>query len=350
MNKAQAIAAVVKAAESRLNYNPGRTYSDFGKWYGWPNALWCACGASWSFYQGLGSSEARKIIGVQADSPNGRGWVWTVAWRAWLLANGGVKVGPNKAEPGDIMFFKYPTSDGRNSNVVNHVDLVVGHFNTKGQYVPTIGFNTPKPGSGGDPSNGRGVWRHKRDRHDRYIECVIRPPWHKLGGASKATPSTPAGVPAELADLGYAKTVAGVKEFQKDRGIKVDGVVGPTTRNEIEEAMSEVIDLLKQIARQTDPTKPYTQEDGLTKDQAEKYRYTSRAKLQAYGAESSFTVKQQVAQVAAAVGSTPGQVADIIRPTLVAAATEVLGAMSRDIDAEAVAEAVIEKLAVALTD
>jgi peptidoglycan hydrolase-like protein with peptidoglycan-binding domain len=256
MNKAQAIAAVVKAAESQLNYNPGRTYSKYGQWYGWPNALWCACGASWSFYQALGSSDAKRVIGFQADGPNRRGWAWTVAWRAWLLANGGVKVGPNKAEPGDIMFFKYPTSDGRNSNVVNHVDLVVGHFNTKGQYVPTIGFNTPKPGSGGDPSNGRGVWRQKRDRHDPYIECVIRPPWHKL-------------TPAPFQPHGRT-----TKQVQAIVGVTVDGDYGPTTKAAVKTHQAE----LKALGYATGTP------DGLwgkdTNDAQEKYM-TEIAKLTA---------------------------------------------------------------------
>lgn len=212
MTKTEAIKAVVAVAKAQRNYNPGRTYSKYGKWYGWPNALWCACGASWTFYQALGATAAKAVIGFQADGPNRRGWAWTVAWRAWLLANGGVKVGPNKAEPGDIMFFKYPTSDGRNSNVVNHVDLVIGKRNVLTGTVTTIGFNTPRPGSGGDPSNGRGVWQHKRKVNDSYIESVIRPDWSRLPQAEHKP---------------YGRTV---KQVQAIVGVKQDGAYGPATK------------------------------------------------------------------------------------------------------------------------
>src|SRR5690606_33926130 len=144
--------ATVATATSQIGYNPGRTYSKYGEWYGLPNALSCACGAARGAYTALRTPATRAIPGAPPIAPKGRGYAWTVRWREHRQATG-TKIPLARARAGDVLFFKYPTSDDRNTNPVNHVDLVVGSATST--YIPTIGFNTPPPGSGGDPSNGR---------------------------------------------------------------------------------------------------------------------------------------------------------------------------------------------------
>src|SRR5690606_38781190 len=161
----------------------------------------------------------------------GRGYAWTVRWREHLQATG-TKIPLARARAGDVLFFKYPTSDDRNTNPVNHVALVVGSATST--YIPTIGFNTPRPGSGGDPSNGRGVWTHTRALNDRYIVDCYRPPWW-------AHPDLVIYTRGGLGELGYdpgpidgdfgKRTEAAVLAFQKDHPpLVVDGKPGPATR------------------------------------------------------------------------------------------------------------------------
>lgn len=250
-------AGIVAAARSQVGYNPGKTYSVFGAWYGWPTALWCAAFATCCVYAAAGDPSARQVLGLPAGTgnddlaqalighegtaPNDRGYIWTVALRARVLTD---RVDPAKAKPGDLMFFKYPTTGDRNNNVVNHVDVVEANHADRG-YLTTIGGNTPRPGTGGDPSNGRGVWRHTRWLSDRYIEGVYTLRWSAL--TPPAPPAIPKNTAEALVTLGYPATPAGVRAFQAWRGLTVDGIAGPITQQEVVTVMSELVTLLKRV-------------------------------------------------------------------------------------------------------
>ncbi len=103
-----------------------------------------------------------------------------------------MRVSREQARPGDFVFFKYPTTDpNRVDNVVNHVDICVGALRSDG--LPTVGFNTPRPGTSGDSSSGRGVWRHVRGTW--FIESIIRANYSHAVSAD----------PADPADRGYTQ-------------------------------------------------------------------------------------------------------------------------------------------------
>lgn len=234
-----AVKAVLDLARSQIGYQPGMTYSKYGVWYGSPNVLWCVAGTTWTFYNALGDATAKKVVGVQPWAPLNRGWSFTVAWREWLQENG-KKVAIKDAQPGDILFYKYPTRDDRNQNPVNHADLVEENHASAG-YLTIIGFNTPKPGTAGDPSNGRGVWRANRSVTDQYLVDAYRVNWDALG-------YTP-----------YGKTVEEVQQIvgMTDPGER--GFYGPATEQAVrvyQEALIELGALAKKADglwdRQTD--------------------------------------------------------------------------------------------------
>lgn len=251
----QAQQLLIAEARKHVGYNPGKTYSKFGAWYGWPNALWCAAFASKIFYDAFGRDAAVAGIGHEPTAPHKRGWIWTVAWRQWFL-NHNQWVGVRNSQPGDLMFFRYPTSGDRNNNPVNHVDVVEANHYSKG-YITTIGGNTPRPGTPGDPSNGRGCWRHNRSIHDRYIVAVYRPRWPALVAAYNAEVVAEeiidlTRVAASLIDLGYPATQAGVRAYQSDEdtwghNLAVDGIPGPATERALGESMAKIDDILSTV-------------------------------------------------------------------------------------------------------
>lgn len=235
MTETQARAAVLKVAHSQVGYNPGRTNSKYGTWHGKSSVLWCAAGSSWCFHEALGDEPA--FAAIWREFTGRKGWSWTVRWRQWLQQYGR-KVSLRDLQPGDQLFFKYPTSDARNTNPVNHVDFVVG---SRSDHILTIGFNTPKPGTGGDPSNGRGVWYHRRAYSDRYIVDVYRPRWAAF--VTPPAPTIPAAVTTALAALGFDTVTA----YQASAGLTQDGIAGPLTRAALEADMATLTTLTEQI-------------------------------------------------------------------------------------------------------
>lgn len=206
----------------------------YGRWYGgetWARALFCAAGATWAAARALSEGEADRLLGHQTvggAAPYKRGFVWTVAM--WQQHAANRVVGRDKLhllEPGDLILYKYPTSGTRNTNPVNHVDVLEVN-NARSGYLDCIGFNVPRPGApaGTDQSRGGGVWRRRiwysnpyivggvRVRADHYAEAN-RAGWAKVQqhlqaleyGTYQMTgtygPATQAGVNAYAADTGY---------------------------------------------------------------------------------------------------------------------------------------------------
>lgn len=209
--------AVLDVARTQVgkHYGVGNV-TPYGTWYGsgWRNALFCAAGWSWCWYQALGEETARSLIGSQVHggaAPHGRGFVWTVAI---IEQHRSRKVPLKHLRPGDALLFKYRSGDPRAKNEVNHVDLVEKN-NPKAGYVDVIGFNVAKPGAppGSDPGKGGGVWRRRIPYTYPFIVAGLQMP---ATPPSKDWPT----IQKHLTTLGLAE-------------LKGSGVVGPATRTGI---------------------------------------------------------------------------------------------------------------------
>lgn len=248
MTPNQAIAAVVAKARSQVGVNYTSSWSKYGAWYhpNYARALWCAMGISWTFFHALGRSATIALLGQQMK-PWSIGHAWTVSMYRHLLATG-TRVSWNNAQPGDLIFFRFP-GNSRSTNPTNHVDLVISKTGSNGR-ITTIGFNTPRPGTSGDPSAGRGVWIHSRNQY--AVVAVLRPAYSKVFKAAASKPTAkyttrriPVGMrPGKKAFLinviqdtlqrpqtGVlnAGDVAATKRLQKSLGLKQDGFYGPAT-------------------------------------------------------------------------------------------------------------------------
>lgn len=219
---------VLASLAREIGYRPGGPeQGKFCDWYG-RRANWCMMGMTWGFYDALGKY-AKDVIGVQPDAPNKRGWSYTVALREWLQANG-TKVSLTNLKVGDIVFFKYPTSGDRGSQVVNHGEAVEW---ASASLFNTIGCNTAEPGKADTPSN-RGVYRVTYSTNNKYIVDAYRPPYHRYPGIGyiphgrtveeiqDIVAVTPNGIYDE-------NTRKGVERLQQRMGIEADGLWGPGT-------------------------------------------------------------------------------------------------------------------------
>ncbi len=183
----QARFAVVKKALSQLAYVGGnavsKKFSIFGKWFapGSQNVLWCAMFQSWSFAKALGNDTASALLGNQQAGSIGHSF--TVSMLADLRAKSCAEATFDTAKAGDLVFTKWRTDDDRNDNIVNHVDMVIADSHRGAITLRVIGGNTPKPGTAGDPTAGRGVWVHERPRSTPIV-AIVRPNWRDVVGRS----------------------------------------------------------------------------------------------------------------------------------------------------------------------
>lgn len=194
---------IVALAASQVGIHGSRV--KYQVWYankhgaGWINALWCAIFISWLFDE-KGDSD---LIGGDTAS------TVTMLNR---LGSRATRVSFANARSGDILLSRFGSAGGgRADNVVNHVDIVTGSYRNGG--VPVIGGNTPRPGSVGDPTNGRGVWRHTR--YASTTVAVYRPHYASSGGGSTVL---------KKGDRGKA-----VKTLQAIVGADTDGIFGNGT-------------------------------------------------------------------------------------------------------------------------
>ncbi|WP_134774207.1 hypothetical protein [Ornithinimicrobium flavum] len=221
---------VTDAARGELTKHYGRGgATPYGLWYGkdWERAYFCAAGWSWCWYQALGEDEARRVIGHQTHggtAPHRRGFIWTVAILEQHRSRG---VPLQELRPGDALLFRYDSGDPRQTNEVNHVDLVEGN-DPRARHVDVIGFNVPQPGApaGSDPGRGGGVWRRRIRYDDRWIVTGLQMPvsqpepqvqeeWSavqdhlttlglaRLRGTGQVGPATRAGITAYARAYGY---------------------------------------------------------------------------------------------------------------------------------------------------
>ena len=214
----QVRALVVAAAQGEVGKHYGvGAWTPYGAWYGpgWGNALFCAAGWSWCWDKALGTDTARQIIGYQrhgGQAPYQRGFVWTVAIYEQHRTH---HVPLRSLKPGDGILFKYPTVGDRNTNVVNHIDLVEVNRPDLG-YADCIGFNVARPGApaGTDQSRGGGVWRRRIWYSNPYVVTGVSMPVASLTSVYRREWGR---VQLILTDLGLAQ-------------LQGTGTVGPATR------------------------------------------------------------------------------------------------------------------------
>lgn len=144
---------VLNVARTQIGFHEGANNDNpYGRWYGIPNAPYCAMGVSWCFAQ-VGLSHL-----IAAQTP--KGFSYNPVALHWFQLQGMV-VNKMSMQPGDLIFFDW-NSDG----VADHVELCEA---ASPGGVTTIGFNT---GSPNDPTK-EGCWRVHRNY--LFIIAVVRP-------------------------------------------------------------------------------------------------------------------------------------------------------------------------------
>lgn len=175
---AQMQAAVVAEARRWEGYAPGNHYSHFGVGKNWNSSLtwenhgpWCNRFYSWCFHRVLGREAALAAIGRQPGVAQPVGYLATWLHREWFIS-ADRWVGWNALQPGDAVFWRYPTN--RHSNATNHVDM---GLTRSGANAALIGGNVPRPGvPASDQGAGGGVWSRLQSPNASLI-AVYRPDW-----------------------------------------------------------------------------------------------------------------------------------------------------------------------------
>jgi hypothetical protein len=231
---------VLQLAATKLGVGetpPGSNHNEFTEWYGRGDGPWCAMFVSWVLAHAGFSTDAGDTLEVRGVvQTTTKGW----AYVPYLLNNfrsAGLEV--STPQPGDIV-----TYDWDGDNVPDHTGLVESVGN--GSIVALEG-NT---------SNDM-VQRMNRDRslvagfcrvpYDgvQVVPPPVKPPppgappfpgYCSLGSRDNATRQ----VQQRLKDRGWnigvdgdfgQETLTVVRTFQSEKGLEVDGVVGPETWN-----------------------------------------------------------------------------------------------------------------------
>jgi hypothetical protein len=142
---------VLAKAQSELGYRESPVNrTKFGAWYGLDGNPWCAMFCTWaaemcdsdSFVRGSRYAYCPFVV---ADARQFKNGLWVVAAR--------------DVKPGHLVLF-----DWDNDGTADHIGFASGVVTTGGS-VPTVEGNT-QPGSGGDQSNGGGVYARTRSLSD----------------------------------------------------------------------------------------------------------------------------------------------------------------------------------------
>lgn len=253
MAKASPQQRVLATAASQIGYsrwsdsNRGTKYARETQPVFWPRDTWllangisyCDLFITWVFWKALG-----KDFVTSGALPAG------ASYNTDYRASKGGRISKSSARPGDVLVFDWNWATAS----TNHVGILEKRLSS-GNF-QTIEGNT-STGSSGSQSNGGRVAR--RTRRQNQVRYVIRPNWSKAGGSSSSGGSSAAqpwetsktistmpkgtvkGVQRLLQGLGYSlgsygvdgsygeSTYNAVRKAQKDLGVAVDGVAGPTT-------------------------------------------------------------------------------------------------------------------------
>lgn len=210
---------------------PGSNHCKYTVWFG-VTGPWCAMYLSWVFW-GIGL----RFKGAQTD----KGWASAELMRQWFIKHGRYH---STGQVGDVVFYHIP---GEHAGA-NHVGLL------KGQSRSDVDSWDGNTSTSSDRDGGHVELRH---RSKSIVLGYGRPPYAAAGSAPtirkaptwwtrnilltspymrgsdvdaasrrlKAHGYNP-GSPTNIAGLMFDKAV---RAFQKAKGLKPDGVVGPTT-------------------------------------------------------------------------------------------------------------------------
>lgn len=230
-------ADVLVIATRQIEYKespPGTNQNKFGVWYGANYQPWCAMFVSYCFYQ----------ANLPLKATTAKGFAYCPYGVQWFRQQGKFDKQPRQ---GDVVFF-----DWRGDGVADHVGIVES-INSDGS-VTTIEGNT----SAGNNSNGGEVQR--RTRWLQSIQGFGHPGYN--GVSSRAATKTPPhpSWPGKMVALssppvasqeilkwqqqmvyrGWAVPMTGVfdahshealEQFQREKQLEVDGVLGPASWN-----------------------------------------------------------------------------------------------------------------------
>ncbi|HEX9312331.1 MAG TPA: peptidoglycan-binding protein [Actinomycetota bacterium] len=226
---------VLDIARSELGITeqpPESNHQKFGQWYGFDGVPWCAEFVSYCFYN----------AGIPLPATTSKGFAAAERGRAWFESKGWFQAKPAE---GDVIFYHF---QGEHAGA-NHVGIVEEVGSTA---VTTIEGNT----SAGSDSNGGQVQRRSR-AFGSYILGYGRPQYDGEASTHALRPQNPkwpgrsilltsplttgADVrewQAQMKDRGWHLDVDGeygneseeiCRQFQKEKGLPVDGVIGPKT-------------------------------------------------------------------------------------------------------------------------
>lgn len=230
-------ADVLAIAVRQLGYKespPGSNRNKFGVWYGMDGQPWCAMFVSYCFYQ----------AGLALPATISKGFAYCPYGVQWFKQRGKFDMLP---QPGDVVFFDW-AGDG----ISDHVGIV--ELVNSNSTVTTIEGNT----SAGNNSNGGEVQR--RVRAFRSIQGFGHSAYTRV--SSRATEKLPAhpSWPGKMIQLssppigsqdiikwqqqmihrGWQLALSGIfdershevlKQFQREKGLEIDAVLGPASWN-----------------------------------------------------------------------------------------------------------------------
>ena len=231
MTKAEQILDVARSQLGVKEQPAGSNRTKYGQWYGMDGQPWCAMFVSWVFEQaGL------SLPTIQKGAPSG--FAYCPYGRNYFKSQGKLS---NSPKPGDIVFFKFG-----NSRVANHVGIVES-VNSRKKTVTTIEGNTSRTSN----DNGGKVMRRIRSLNVCY--GFGRIDYRNVAGNKEPLPrfqrllklTTPFMQGDEVREFqellkakGYQLEADGIfgprtdkitRDFQADRGLEIDGIVGVKT-------------------------------------------------------------------------------------------------------------------------
>lgn len=229
-------ADVIRIAARQIGYKespPGSNGNKYGLWYGLNFAPWCAIWTSYCFYN----------AGLPLPATTSKGFAYCPYGVRWFQEQGKFDKSPRA---GDVVFF-----DWRSDGISDHVGIVE-KFNTDGT-ITTIEGNT----SARNASDGGMVMRQVRSV--RTVQGFGHPAYNGVSTSGANVPphpswsryvtlTSPAATGNDVLKWQQQMTYRGwiisdepgrfgqqsheaLKKFQREKGLKVDGVLGPMSWN-----------------------------------------------------------------------------------------------------------------------
>jgi hypothetical protein len=160
--RAEVVAAARKWVGKVKEDPPGSNNTVINRWFGMPNAPYCAMGVSRVFHDvGLSKVRSASCDVLENDFRNG--------------SDGELIPKTKPALPGDIAFY----GEGADAQ---HVEIVVKDL---GDRIQVVGFNTSPSASAGSQANGEGCWEKTRPKdswllHYGRVDGVTDEPRFKI--------------------------------------------------------------------------------------------------------------------------------------------------------------------------